>query len=80
LWGLLLLSRHDRELMWLYALPLVFYPLPYYLTHADLRFRLPAEPLLACLTGYAVTMIAGEVRRRYSSSAERGVAANFVVK
>ena len=62
--GLLLLARNNRELMWLYALPLVFYPLPYYLTHADLRFRLPAEPLLACLTGYAVATMAAGVRRR----------------
>lgn len=77
LWGLLLLGRHNRELMWLYALPLVFYPLPYYLTHADLRFRLPAEPLLACLTGYAVTMIAAKVRKRFSSSTERGAAARI---
>jgi hypothetical protein len=63
--------------MWLYALPLTFYPLPYYLTHADLRFRLPAEPLLACLTGYAVTMIGGEVRERYFSphSSEKAMAA-----
>ena len=68
LWGLLLLARHDRELMWLYALPLLFYPIPYYLTHADLRFRLPAEPLLACLTGYAVVMIAAEVRKRIANS------------
>ncbi|MBZ5567260.1 MAG: glycosyltransferase family 39 protein [Acidobacteriia bacterium] len=65
--GLLLLARHDRELMWLYALPLVFYPIPYYLTHADLRFRLPAEPLLACLAGYAVTMMAAEARRRITA-------------
>lgn len=69
LWGLLLLSRHNRGLMWLYALPLLFYPLPYYVTHADLRFRMPVEPLLACLTGYAVSVMAAELRRQVARSA-----------
>lgn len=62
--GLVLVVRRKREWFWCYALPLIFYPMPYYLTHADLRFRFPIEPLLACLTGYAITEFVAAVQRR----------------
>lgn len=50
--GLLLLWR-SRQIFMLFALPLLIYPLPYYITHADLRYQMILEPLLAILAGYA---------------------------
>ncbi len=71
--GLALLARRDRELLWFYLLPLLVYPIPYYITHPDLRFRFPIEPLLAALSGYAVvTFISALSKRR---SAEKVTAA-----
>ncbi|MGI9101940.1 MAG: hypothetical protein ACR2IF_05800 [Terriglobales bacterium] len=67
--GLLLLARRDRGLMWFFLLPLLIYPIPYYVTHPDLRFRFPMEPLLTCLSGYAVVVIAECVRERARAKA-----------
>jgi 4-amino-4-deoxy-L-arabinose transferase-like glycosyltransferase len=50
--GLVLLWR-SRQVFVLFALPLVIFPLPYYMTHADLRFQFVLDPLLAILAGYA---------------------------
>jgi hypothetical protein len=38
-------------------LPLIVYPLPYYITHAETRYRYPIDPLLMILTAYAVTRL-----------------------
>jgi len=67
--GLALLARRNRPLMWRFALPLIVYPVPYYLTHADLRFRFPIEPLLACLSGYAIVAACTYWRERKASKA-----------
>lgn len=52
--GLALLWRARPDLRF-YAVPLLIYPLPYYITHADARFRYVIDPLLsiliACLIG-----------------------------
>ena len=39
------------------VIPLLVYPLPYYLTHSDLRYQHPIHPLLAILAAYAITVI-----------------------
>lgn len=52
--GLVLLWRRKRRLAWLFLLPMVVFPLPYYLTHPDFRFRLLLDPLLTLLAAYAV--------------------------
>jgi hypothetical protein len=49
--GLILLWR-SRQMFILFALPLVLFPLPYYITHPDLRFQFVLDPLLAILAGY----------------------------
>ncbi len=38
----------------LFLLPLLVFPLPYYITHPDFRFRLLLDPLLTILGAYAV--------------------------
>ena len=50
--GLYLLRRAKRLLV-LFSLPLIIFPLPYYITHADARFQFVIDPLLAMLAGYA---------------------------
>jgi hypothetical protein len=50
--GLVLLWR-SRQVFILFALPLFLYPLPYYITHADVRYQFVLDPLLAILAGYA---------------------------
>jgi 4-amino-4-deoxy-L-arabinose transferase-like glycosyltransferase len=39
----------------LFILPLALFPLPYYITHAEFRYRLVIDPLLTILAGYAVS-------------------------
>ena len=38
----------------LFALPLLVFPIPYYITHAEFRYRLALDPLLTILAAYAV--------------------------
>jgi hypothetical protein len=42
----------------LMALPLLLFPLPYYITHAEFRYRLNIDPILTILAAYAVTQLA----------------------
>jgi hypothetical protein len=42
-----------RQMFILFAIPLVLYPLPFYITHADARYQFVLDPLLAILAGYA---------------------------
>jgi 4-amino-4-deoxy-L-arabinose transferase-like glycosyltransferase len=54
--GIWRLFRERRiSLAVLFLLPLVFFPLPYYITHAEFRYRLVIDPLLTILAAYAVT-------------------------
>ena len=60
--GLVLLYRRRRRtLAWLMGLPLLLFPLPYYITHAEFRYRLVIDPLLTILSAYAVTQFAAIV-------------------
>lgn len=51
--GLVLLWRR-RPLFLLYALPLMLFPLPYYITHVYVRYQYPIDPLLAILAAHAI--------------------------
>ena len=54
--GLWRLFRERRfRLAALFLLPMIFFPLPYYITHAEFRYRLVIDPLLVILAGYAVS-------------------------
>jgi hypothetical protein len=52
--GLAALCRQSRTKALLFLLPLLVFPLPYYITHPDFRFRLLLDPLLTILSAYAV--------------------------
>ena len=44
-----------RSLAILFLLPLVLFPIPYYITHAEFRYRLVVDPLLTILAAYGVS-------------------------
>ena len=67
--GLLFLYRsRERAYAVLFALPLLLFPLPYYITHAEFRYRLNIDPVLTVLAAYAVTQLAMMISRRKSGS------------
>jgi hypothetical protein len=54
--GVYQLFRTGRvSLAILFLLPLLLFPLPYYITHAEFRYRLVVDPLLTILGAHAVT-------------------------
>jgi hypothetical protein len=55
--GLAALLSQRRALGMLFLLPLIVFPLPYYITHPDFRFRLLLDPLLTILSAYAVIRV-----------------------
>jgi len=65
--GLGLLMRRRPDIAWLLAIPFVVLPAPYYLTHADFRFRLLLDPLALLLTTFvlqeAMSFVRARVRR-----------------
>jgi hypothetical protein len=52
--GLAAIFQRHRPVAMLFLLPLLVFPLPYYITHPDFRFRLVLDPLLTILGAYAV--------------------------
>ena len=65
--GLFLIYRNrSRAFAVLMALPLLLFPVPYYITHAEFRYRLNIDPILTILAAYAVTQLAGTWSRRKS--------------
>jgi Dolichyl-phosphate-mannose-protein mannosyltransferase len=55
--GLAYLFKRIRALAMLFFLPVLVFPLPYYITHPDFRFRLLLDPLLTILGAFAVTQL-----------------------
>jgi hypothetical protein len=49
----LVLAWRQRRMVALLVLPLVIYPLPFYITHPNARYQFVLDPLLAMLAGYA---------------------------
>jgi hypothetical protein len=50
-------GRRRHSFAVLIALPLLLFPLPYYITHAEFRYRLNIDPLMTILAAYAVTQL-----------------------
>jgi 4-amino-4-deoxy-L-arabinose transferase-like glycosyltransferase len=48
-------QRRSFSLAGLFLLPLILFPLPYYITHAEFRYRLVVDPLLTILAAYGVS-------------------------
>jgi len=69
--GLVLLMRRQPAYAVLFALPFLLFPLPYYLTHADFRFRLLLDPIAIVLGTYAIQRL----HRHISARRIRGVLA-----
>jgi hypothetical protein len=63
--GLVFIYRNRRKAFsLLIALPLLLFPLPYYITHAEFRYRLNLDPLLTLLAAYAVTQLVAHFSRQ----------------
>jgi hypothetical protein len=65
--GIILMYR--KRMRWpaiLLALPLLLFPLPYYITHAEFRYRLNIDALLTIPAAYAVTQLVAAQQRRGS--------------
>ena len=54
----MLVRRRRWRLVALLGVPLLLFPLPYYVTHAEFRFRLVVDPILTLLAAFAVVGIA----------------------
>lgn len=52
-----LFRRGERRTALLYALPLLVFPLPYYITHAEFRYRLALDPVLTSLAALSVGVL-----------------------
>ena len=65
--GFVLLWKRRRCLAMLFAVPMLLFPLPYYITHADFRFRLVLDPLATVLCAYAVDRWMGRKQGAESS-------------
>jgi hypothetical protein len=50
-----LVKKGRVRLAVLFLLPLIVFPLPYYITHAEFRYRLVVDPLLTILAAYAIS-------------------------
>jgi hypothetical protein len=48
-------QRRSFRLACLFLLPLILFPLPYYITHAEFRYRLVVDPLLTILAAHGVS-------------------------
>jgi len=59
-------ARGKRSFFMLAVLPILLFPVPYYVTHAEFRYRLNIDPLMTVLAAYAVTQLATYVAGRRS--------------
>jgi 4-amino-4-deoxy-L-arabinose transferase-like glycosyltransferase len=64
--GLWVLFRRRSPLAWPFGAYLVIYPIVYYLTHAQLRYRHPVDPALAVLASYAIACAARALARSFA--------------
>ena len=67
--GLGLLLRYRRGIGPLFILPLLLYPIPYYITHADFRFRLVLEPMALLLAAYLLSFLSVDYKTSCDSRA-----------
>ena len=76
--GLVLLFRRNRRLAWLFSMPVLLFPLPYYVTHAEVRYRLNLDTVMTLLATYAVAEIANALasRKAKTSAAPPQIAAS----
>ena len=63
--GMWRLLQRSYPLTWVLSIPLLIFPLPYYLTHPDLRYLHPLQPLLVILAAYAFADADQEKKKTY---------------
>jgi hypothetical protein len=61
-----LVRRGKQDFAALVAIPLVVFPLPYYITHAEFRYRLNIDPVLTILAGFAVSQMCAIWAQRHT--------------
>ncbi len=66
--GLAALFKRGRAVAVLFLLPLLIFPLPYYITDIKFRYRLVIDPLLTILAAYAVTQLRAHLKYRRSGA------------
>jgi 4-amino-4-deoxy-L-arabinose transferase-like glycosyltransferase len=64
--GLALMLARSHSFAWIFWLALALYPVPFYLTHPDVRYQHPVQPLLVILCAYATTALGTKVSNRVS--------------
>lgn len=62
--GVALLSKQRKALTMLFLLPLLIFPLPYYITDIKFRYRLEIDPLLTILSAYAALQLTAYLKQR----------------
>jgi hypothetical protein len=62
--GGLFLLRKRKSLLALYAIPLIVYPLPYYVTHVYMRFQYMIDPILTVLGAAAISALLAPADRK----------------
>jgi len=71
--GLWLVVRSRRyALAILFTLPIVLFPIPYLITHAEFRYRIVLDPLMTLFAGYALTELCRLVMQPQAAAAETG--------
>jgi 4-amino-4-deoxy-L-arabinose transferase-like glycosyltransferase len=58
--------RDRRDYLVPLLIPLIFFPTGYYLTHADIRFRHPIDPLIVIFVAYGAISLFGKNREYFS--------------
>ncbi len=76
LWGVF--RRGLGRVGWLFVAMLLVFPLPYYITHAEFRYRLVIDPLLTVLSGCAIAWWSGERGRVETAASEGEVALAYL--
>jgi hypothetical protein len=54
--GLAIAFRRKIPAAEMFAIILLVYPLPYYLTHPDMRYQHPIQPLLAVMAAFLLSI------------------------
>jgi hypothetical protein len=58
-----------------FVIPLVMFPLPYYITHAEFRYRLVVDPLMTAFAACAVLLFIQEANKQLSNRSPRAFGA-----
>jgi hypothetical protein len=68
-------NRRIRDFAMLMVIPMLLFPLPYYITHAEFRYRLNIDPLMTILAAYAISQLDSAMRRREAAKTAARLAA-----